>query len=73
MYEITDAVPLPSPITNRLARFPLDRLQIGESFVVPRSDAAAVRVSISKNKARWDGRNYTTRLEANGLRVWRIA
>jgi hypothetical protein len=75
-YTIEKDIPIPPRRGHRRAdgdlRWPLSRLQPGESFSVPRGEQTALRQAISPYQKRY-GIKLRTRLQADGtLRVWRV-
>ena len=77
-FKIEKGIPLPdrcykSSLSHLIAT--LRGLEIGDSFVVPISEAKgrnnlAARLSMDAKKT---GRNYGTRQVEGGYRVWRVA
>ena len=74
MIEITDAVPMPAQIATRGRRnkYPFAELGVGDSFVVAVRDAASVRVS-AVTASRKTGFKFTTRIEGDSVRIWRVS
>jgi len=77
-YEVSSDHPLPDGLTHRgrgrPSKFPLQKLEIGQSFFVPCStpaDKNAVSVS-ARYFAQKLKRKFTTRSVDGGMRVWRI-
>lgn len=64
---------VPVPTTDRPSRYPLGRLEIGQSFLLSKEDDKRGRVAACQYKFRHPGWNYRTRQEAGGTRVWRTA
>ena len=53
--------------------YPFGRMAVGDSFVVPRSEADRAWAAASKWKIRHPGWNYTSRSEGEIVRLWRLA
>lgn len=76
MYNIQRNVPIPSR-QGRPLKYPVDKLTVGDSFFVPRSECNSFTVTASATKkAKALGiRLSIRRLEENGeagVRVWRV-
>ena len=78
-YKIEKNVPIPSSV-RRLVKFPLVKLEVGDSFVVPLKEAQSLRSAIARthklteDKMRFVTRTVTGRGRAGKqLRVWRTA
>jgi hypothetical protein len=69
--EILDGVPIPPYSPGRKFRFPFDRLEIGQCFIVP--GATTARIGPYKAYAqRKLGRKFITRKKEGTVYVWRI-
>ena len=71
-YAIEDNVPIPTDRgVGRPMKYPLDTLEVGQSFTIPLAERQAVSVRIAYySKAH--GVKFTTRkVDENTLRVWR--
>ena len=75
-YRVERGVPLPKKHGH--PKFPLRKMRVGDSFVVPVEQHRAVITAASRAGKR-HGRKYTTRLSQDlagkvvGVRVWRTA
>ena len=57
---------------RRLGKYPWDQMEVGDSFWAKTTVHALVRAAHSHAKHYNNGREYTTRTERDGARVWRI-
>lgn len=64
--EIEDGIPVPPP-EGRALKYPWDRINIGQSFLVP---GRQKKLLVPK---RLKSRKFTQRVDETGLRVWRTA
>ena len=79
MYEIEKNVPLPGVVS----RYPLDKMQVGDSFLIPAESAcdgnwtareqSRVATAVRAVRETNPGFKYLTRATEDGLRVWRTA
>ena len=70
--EIEDGIEIPPRRTK--ADYGFDRLAVGQSLLIPVSDAYLVFSAASYWKIRHPGWDYTTRPQPDGSRrLWRIA
>jgi hypothetical protein len=68
-YEIEKGIPIPSS-----SRFPLDRMEVEDSFAIPERHMEALRSAIRKFCAQNPGRKFTTRREDRDTRrCWRVS
>ena len=74
-YKIETNVPIPEESTARRGKcfFPVDELQVGQSFCVPHSDYAAVTRNLTRRNHDASGRQFIARATDKGVRVWRTA
>lgn len=71
--EIATDVPIPPARNERLSGIRLDDLGVGHSKVVPKTRRGSLSTAIRAQKFRMPGQNFTTRVEGDKIRVWRIA
>ncbi len=78
VYKVDKGVPLTRKKMD-LARFPFDKMNVNDSFLVPKEDQPPekVRLSIftavkSFNAHHGKAHKIATRMEDGGLRVWRV-
>jgi hypothetical protein len=71
-YAIEKNVPLPPSRRKGKERFPLNRLEVGESFVVQKHEVFAARNAAHRLNKK-TGKVFTSRAIENGYRVWRTA
>jgi len=64
-------VPVPAP-NDWLKRYPFEQLQPGDSFTVPVERAASMRVALQRHKAKYPKRQFTSRIEGERCRIWRV-
>jgi hypothetical protein len=67
MYTIEKGIPLPN-----FGEFPLDRLEIGDSFLIPACKQGALRHALRK-LPKCDRDRFKTRKVREGRRVWRVS
>jgi hypothetical protein len=67
-YKIDKSVPYPSkfPKRNYTKDYPLDKMNIGDSFLVPFTKSRPY------TRARLMGMEISCRTETKGVRIWRI-
>jgi hypothetical protein len=72
-YKIEDNVPLPLTFGGTASKYPFDKLQVGQRFVVTDGKSIdSVRTSAYQAGRRL-GMKFATRTVDGGLRVWRVA
>jgi hypothetical protein len=80
-YRISKNIPIPERrgpgerTHSKRLKYPFDRLDIGESFMVPASDPAEknrVRGRLTGTSIRFKDREFAIRNVNKGVRVWRI-
>ena len=64
-YKIENNIPIPGP-----SRYPLPQMKVGDSFVAPKDEYAALRSAIQKAQREYNVR-YVTRQDNGNIRVWR--
>ena len=78
-YKIDKGIPL-SSYKNKSSKYPLDEMEVGDSFFVPHPDAQKARQNaISHNAGQYKKlpkhmpfqRHFTTRTVEGGARIWR--
>lgn len=72
-------IPIPEA-SHRKRRYPLDQMEVGDSFLVPTDPAMTFRKlqakassSVAYAHGTLGGRRFVTRQVEGGVRVWRIA
>lgn len=70
MYTIEKNVPIPP--YSKAARFPYERLEVGDSFLVTDVKLTSVCNSNYRIGKRLN-RKFTARQEESGVRVWRVS
>ena len=73
MYRLESHLPIPESRPGPKTRYPFGTMAVGESFLVDRDAAYRARNAVNAYKGKHPGWNYTARLEADGLRIWRTA
>jgi hypothetical protein len=75
-YKIDKSVPYPSkfPKRNYTKDYPLDKMNIGDSFLVPftKSRPHPKKICVPYTRARLMGMEISCRTETKGVRIWRI-
>jgi hypothetical protein len=71
--RIEKNVALPPPQVGRPPTYPFAAMEIGDSFLMRIEAKDRVREAAQAWRRRHEGWNYRTRIEADGIRVWRIA
>lgn len=80
VFKIEDNIPLPGTKQIRTgSKYPLDKMKVTQSFLVPCSDAekkkvhSRVTVSVAQFKKKNKGKDFTTSSkDPKGVRIWRI-
>lgn len=73
VYTIDSGVPVPPERVNLMELYPLGRLEIGESIVIPLIHRHKVQNSATNMKSK-TGKTFTVRaMGENSARVWRTA
>ena len=77
-YEIGKGLPIPKGtgcggFRPRPAIYPLEELEIGESFLVPDLKKGRSARAIARFTARKNGRKFASRKTSEGIRIWRTA
>lgn len=75
-YPIQKGVPVPprQPRRHHGRRYPWDKMEVGDMFLVPFSDASYSAVASSTfTHSRATCREYAVRTLPNGTGVWRLA
>ena len=68
--KIEKGIPLPSG--KNQARYPFSKMEIGDSFAVPKSEANRLRTSLNQYKIKTKDKAFATRTLPNEIRVWKI-
>jgi len=73
MFTIEKNIPLPA--RARSEHYPLKDMEVGDSFLVPSNDKAKTAASVRScsQRHRASGANFSVRMVAEGVRVWRTA
>lgn len=73
MFEIEKNIP--APIANPFANYPFDNMEINDSFYVEQAIVPHNTVSarVSSYRKLNPNKNFTTKRDENGIRVWRTA
>ncbi len=69
MIEIDDSVPMPAHLRGRTPIYPLQTMELGESFFVPKKSGISMRASCGYIQ-RKTGRKFAVRTVDGGVRVW---
>ena len=72
MYEIEKGIPLPKGTHGRQCPYPLDKLNVGESFLITADSREYVSAKCSRY-GRQHGKKFATKQVDGGVRVWRIS
>lgn len=72
MYIIEKNIPLLEPVSGRLERYPLSKMEVGDSFVAPVEMRNRIASAMTNYKKK-TGRQFVLRRVEHGVRVWRIA
>ena len=70
MFTIEKNVPMPK--TSRVSKYPFDKLEVGDSFLVAGGKKGTVAAAANAAAKRLE-RKFTVRVVEDGVRVWRIA
>lgn len=72
MYPVQKGIPLPNK--RKQGRYPMRKLQVGDSFLIPASEVGKNSRAAAYSSARYYGIRVCTRVQKDGaIRVWRIA
>ena len=81
MFPIDKNIPIPPRTpTTRMSKFPLESMDVGDSFLIPIEDGRNIseegnRVANVIRKwarRRGDGWKFSRRITSQGIRIWRI-
>lgn len=74
IYAIEKGVKVPTgrKYPDKRSKYPLRKMEIGDSFLIPHEQSAAAKVTIY-SYARSSGIKVKVRTLENGFRVWRVA
>jgi len=64
-------IPIPVPRGGSVCKWPFDKLEIGDSFIVPNSVIECLSFTTEANK-RYGPRRFISRQVSGGRRFWRI-
>jgi hypothetical protein len=73
-FEIEKGIPVPRPSGRRAKAYPFEKMEIGDSFLVPLErdkSPSSIHSAISQAKKRLNINLTSARVEG-GVRVWRI-
>ena len=68
--QIEKGVPVPKARTPM--KYPFEKMEVGDSFFVPKSQGNVSSAAVYWQK-RHKGRRFVTRAENGGARCWRVA
>lgn len=72
MYKIDKNIPMPAK-RARARMYPLDTMEVGDSFEIPADKVTSCRGSVHKFQSEHDGITFTVRKVNNDVyRVWRL-
>lgn len=72
MYKITKSIPIPE--RRKVYSFPIENMDVGDSFEVPPAEKAAASGCCNWHARKNEGKKFTIRKMPNGnYRVWRIS
>jgi hypothetical protein len=71
-FKIEDGIPLPTAAWTRgdKVKQVMERLEVGQSFLIPNLKSAATIYTVKKSIV---GKDFMTRKTDGGVRVWRTA
>ncbi len=73
VFSIDSGVPVPPERISVFGQYPINKLEVGESILFPRTDRDRVQVSASQLKKR-TGKTFTVRvMDSENCRVWRVS
>ncbi len=73
MFKVESNLPIPEMKKGPQTRYPFAKMKIGDNFFVPTELVHKARNAANAYKIKHTGWNYTARLDAEGLRIWRTA
>lgn len=76
IIEIEKGIPIPSKYRSKAPKYPLDKLEVGDSFFLETINGrknTTIGMCINKYKKDHPGTDFTTRkiIKPLGIRVWR--
>ena len=73
-FKIESGIPVTAARSSAKPKYPVDKLQVGDSFAVPCEKEKAVGRQVYMHAlARAIGIKVTTRQTEDGIRVWRVS
>lgn len=74
MLEVESTVNIPQGTgRGRPSVYPFERMDVGDSFLVPSDRGMKARLAASAWKRNHSGWDYTSRQDVDGVRIWRTA
>lgn len=74
-FEIEDDIPMPEGRDTLTAKYPYDRLEVGQSFFVPQKESKNMSASTRYWRSKYPDRDWRVKkAEHNGVegvRIWR--
>lgn len=72
-YEIDNGVPIPKySLYTKTSRFPLDKMEVGDSFVMPQEDRRRFTAHTTDRRKKGDTKVFSyRRISEQEVRVWR--
>jgi len=70
MIKIEKGIPIPKDVRGRKSKYPIEKLEVGDSFHVESITRQSLFSSCRKYVNM--GWKFTTRKTGNGIRIWRV-
>ncbi len=71
--KIDKNIPIPSPRGGSASMYPLDTMEIGDSFFIGGVESRLLQIRIMGKAQTKNPKKFTTRTVDGGIRCWRIA
>lgn len=69
-YKIEKNVPLPEARRGKAGTYPFGDMEVGDSVLIEDRSQSSISGALTHYKYRW-GKDFATRREGDGVRVWR--
>ena len=74
MLAIEKDIPIPAKCEHQPRKYPFKEMEIGDSFFTPATIASPTTIRSAANyNSKLLGRQFTSRIEGEGTRIWRVA
>ena len=76
MYTIEKGIPIPAPAGGRPAVYPLEGMDVGDSFFIPLPEGKkpqGTQSGVARAARRFADKTFSSRKVEGGIRIWRTA